>query len=769
MRLNRENVPMIEAEWRNFSKIVKYETKEKYLEITVDNGEEILTVHVSFPTEGGIRLCTADKTGFFEPTDSLPIAYSGLQFRRLTLEAGYERIEIIQEDTSWSIYFYNSSGKHILSLNSDFFRVGYAGGERKKAMAVFPLVPDEKIYGFGERFHSEDMRGSDFCLWNLDCFSMFYRSYVNIPIFHSSAGYSVFFNSLNCCEVDVGSIDSEHLTMEFEGPKWDMFVYTGTPEENIAKYVKLTGMPWLPPKWAFRYWAGGGNMVWDNYGQGDYREELEKCMEGYVKIGTPDIAAVYGEKDPSNNEEGYRILEKYNSRMLAWNHPSLYIKDMMKLLETDDVSEIPYVMDINDHSKQAKRCCIDFTDPKSEEVIAAYFRDYWNWGLKGCMVDYGEINPLESLFSNGMTGDEMHNHFAYYYARAYHNAWKKRLGNDYVLFARAGSAGYQRWAASFGADQHSDFEGLRKALHGMTNIVTSGQAFWGSDIGGFGGPPTPDLYIRWLQFGTFSPLMRAHGCGLDRNPWTYGKIAVDVYRRMYWTRENLLNDIYSYAVKANKTGIMPIQPMQVAFPNQNIFPKYGAQYMFCGDLMVCPVVEENKWEKEVIFPKGKWFDFFTGEPCEEKRDQTVRAHLEEIRVFVKGGAVIPLTLTDSFTVGDSMLDREKHGTMLITPGNRSTKFRYYSGEEAFADYKLTCGKQKMTLSCKGVNGISCIMVYGKIKSAKCGRREFTEVHNGTAVTKPGIYRLDDNRTLIKLHRDDWKNVILYTEVGGENK
>lgn len=747
MKLNRENVPMINAKWESFSNISEMELFDDRLDITIKNCYEQVKLRLTFPTTGGVRLCTADKTGFFEPDGVLPIQCIRPHGRRMTFTAGKEKAEFNRFENEWHISILTADDKNLLELSSENLFLGYDDEQRKKAQIVLPLSDNEKLYGFGQRYHSFDAVGTDFCLWNIDCFSVFRRSYINIPFVHSSKGYSMFFNSTNCCEVDAGANDKTKCVMEFEGPKWDMFLYGGAPSENISNYLNLTGMPWIPPKWAFRYWAGGAFGVWQSKGMGNHKEVLRDCLEGYKKIGIDNVAALFGEKDPFEDKESYPLLAEYGTRMLGWNHPSLYIDDMKKLIGVTELEDVPYVKDSRHPEKQAERCCIDFTHPNAQAVIEAHFKDMWDWGLKGCMVDYGEINPIESVFYNGLEGDEMRNLFAYYYGKVYHDAWSKRWGDDYVLFERAGCAGSQHWVANFNGDQVSTFDGLRRALNGMLTLTSCGMPICGSDIGGFGGPPSPELYIRWLEFSTFSPLMRAHGCGRDRNPWTYGRNAIATFQRMYWLRESMLNMLYSSAVDAHKTGNIITKAMPIAYPGQNIYPENAAQFMFCDQLMICPVVEEGKWDKKVIFPEDIWYDFYTGAKCREEREQFVWAYLEDIPVYVKSDAIVPLTLSDTFTPCDTLAEGTLNETLLVTAGSKA-ELRHWISKEGYCDYTTVTDGNSLTLTAEGDNFITCILFYGKLSAAEADGKQID------------VTAIDDNRCVVKLGDSDWKRVCL---------
>ena len=106
--------------------------------------------------------------------------------------------------------------------------------------------------------------------------------------------------------------------------------------------------------------------------------------------------------------------------------------------------------------------------------------------------------------------------------------------------------------------------------------------------------------------------MRLHGTG-DGDPWYYGKTAEESFKSYYWLRENFLKKIYSSSVYANKSGIPMCQSMPVAFPGQKALFSAAEQYLFCEDILVCPVTEKGAYYADVYFPNGNWVDLWTGE------------------------------------------------------------------------------------------------------------------------------------------------------------
>ena len=674
---NQYDLPVRLVEWSVPGKIEKKIYGDR--QIVFECGSELpeLCLTLSFPIEGGIRLSTGN-AGFFNPS-GLKAITRNISDEAEVFSADGLKAKLCCTETGFEIVLSGSGDNRSVTVKNTDILIGTENGKWIKSGFTQPLDAGERICGFGERFNTLNHRGTHFTLWNVDAWSKGTTAYKNIPLYHSSKGHMVFFNSMYSCEADIGAAADSVLKLEFEGPVWDVYFYISNPSQSIKEYTSLTGKPILPPKWALRYWAGGGFQVWEDRGKEKYLEVLEDCISGYEEMGIHDLSALFGEGLPFHNKAAYEILEKTGTRMLAWNHPSLMIEDMQELLKTEKLDEIPYFKDPENERKQAKREVIDFTHPNAVKLISEYFRTFWNWGLKGCMVDYGEILPIESVSYYGKTGDEMHNFLSYWYNKVYYDAWEKELDGDYILFSRSGCAGCQRWSASFGGDQVSEFEGLRQAFNGMLNLTVCGYTFWGTDIGGYGGPPSTEVYIRWLQFGTFNPIMRAHGCGKDRNPWTYGETAVRVFRQLYGLRENMLPYIYDYAVRAHNTGIPMTSMMQTSFPELKSLLNCDEQYMFCDNLLVCPVLKAGADKKAVFFPSGNWYDIFNGKLYRGCRRVIVDAPIEKIPVYVRAGSVIRLELAESGRLFDIAEKSRKLKGLLVAPPEKETE-NVYSAE-----------------------------------------------------------------------------------------
>ncbi len=166
-----------------------------------------------------------------------------------------------------------------------------------------------------------------------------------------------------------------------------------------------------------------------------------------------------------------------------------------------------------------------------------------------------------------------------------------------------------------------------------------GHAFWSHDIGGFYVQPTPELYVRWAQFGLLSPLSRAHGV-TTRLPWDYGEEALHIFRDYVRLRYRLLPYIYTYACIAAETSLPLMRPMLLEFPDDPNTYSMDLQYMLGSELLVAPIYN-SAGRRPVYFPAGRWVDYWTHEVIEGPQTRWVEVPLDVMPLYVRGNALIP--------------------------------------------------------------------------------------------------------------------------------
>lgn len=187
------------------------------------------------------------------------------------------------------------------------------------------------------------------------------------------------------------------------------------------------------------------------------------------------------------------------------------------------------------------------------------------------------------------------------------------------------------------------------------------------------GWPEPAVYMRWTQFGTFSPLMRCHG-RTPREPWDYGPAAIANYKFCAWVRENLLDYIYNAAAQAHETGFPIMRSMAVAYPDDVPDTANNSEYLFGRDLLVAPVVTENN-NKTIAIPPGRWTDLWNGQTISGPTNFTTYVPLNTIPVYLKPGTIMPVYLNRDFQFGQSMSSGSIKA-LIVTPPNADEKAEF---------------------------------------------------------------------------------------------
>lgn len=741
------------------------EGEEEFALNVVADGQEI-KLYLSFPSTGGFRLHT-DETGYFEPESVQKIQYEKNGDSAITMKAeDGTKVVYTAEGELFALNVYNSDDRWLFQITPEQIGFGYSKGSLTKVRLEMPLAEDESIYGSGERFNELEQVGKRLLMWNVDCGyhgdsseAELWRGYKNVPIFHSNRGYTLFSNTFYSGSADIGYTNEGKYTLEFQGPQFDFYIWTGTPEENLIAYTDLTGKSVLLPKWAYQYSAGAGQDVWRESGS-MYGKAVE-VMEKYAELGTPNLASVYVEDIGQDDANVYNVFKKTGTRVLKWNGPDMSLEDMRSSLPGVEDKELPRVKNERNPA-QDSGSFIDFTSDSSATALKNYLTREFQWGNRGGLIDFGELIQLRTLFrGNGLTGEQMHNFYPYWYAKRYNEAMTQLdEGDGFVYFSRAGCAGAQAYTAFFTGDQEASMEGLRQQLVAGLSASASGISMWGGDLAGYGGQPTDQVFARGMQFATFEPVMRSHGT-TSRFPWDYGSLGISTYKTHYWLRENLLNKIYSTAIVSNKTGLPVTEPLTMVYPEDSSLDGVYESYLFCDDLLVTPVLKENVYQQNVTFPEGNWYSLWNGEKRTGSGVQQVEAPADKSPVYIKAGAVIPVTVAPSLTLTDSMQDAETQEALLVTLPDEDREVTYWKDEDTSVVYKnRAVNDTHFQITAGEGNEASAIIVKGLAAyDVEVDGKKLTRLtKRPEAGTEAGFFNEDDSETVIWIGDSNWSDV-----------
>jgi alpha-D-xyloside xylohydrolase len=174
--------------------------------------------------------------------------------------------------------------------------------------------------------------------------------------------------------------------------------------------------------------------------------------------------------------------------------------------------------------------------------------------------------------------------------------------------------------------------------------------YWTTDIGGFisGGnlndPKFRELFVRWFQFGVFSPIFRVHGTRWpDENElWSYGPETQKILVEYDWMRYRLMPYIYSEAWRVTSQHGTLMRPLVMDWREDVEAQNTGDEYLFGPALLVSPVTTQGATTRTVYLPKATWYDFWTGERAEGGKRIEADAPLNKLPLFVRAGSIVPM-------------------------------------------------------------------------------------------------------------------------------
>lgn len=526
-------------------------------------------------------------------------------------------------------------------------------------------VPYAGAYGMGEKFNGLNQKGNTVVNQVIEhfCHQGEY-TYLTAPFFVTDTGLGIYI------ETDKKTVFSFHENIVCEIPEdAAVYVFIGAVDEVISAYMKLLGEAKLPPKYAFGVWisANHWNSQQDVENQMKYLEKYQFPASVMVLEAWSDEATFYiwnGASYEPKPDGGILAEDDFDySKSSYWSDPAgmihrLHDRDIHLVLwqipvykgqSEDEEKNRQLIFDKEDAVRRG--FCVknedgtpyqipvgnwfetslipDFSNQSACESWFAKRQYLLDMGVDGFKTDGGEfIYRPDVMLKNGMDGTEAKNA----YSRLYTEAYTQFLGNDHVLFSRAGSRGAHRMPIHWGGDQQSENSELRAVFGAGLSAAMTGIPFWSFDIAGFAGPlPTADLYRRATQLACFVPALQWHSepdggqfkeimPGADgnneRSPWNIAQAwgdseLLDEIRFWHNLHMNLVPYIYSSAVDCCEEYRPMMRPLVYTWSKHRQAVEWEDEYMFGESLLVAPLFEENQTSRKLWLPPGKWYGFFS--------------------------------------------------------------------------------------------------------------------------------------------------------------
>jgi alpha-D-xyloside xylohydrolase len=530
-------------------------------------------------------------------------------------------------------------------------------------LAAFALESGEAVFGHGEKWGPLNHRGQLLRSRVEDALGVNAEaSYKNTPFAWSPRGWGLFVHTAATVTHGVGHPAWSHRSyvLDVEDAALDLFLIAGdVPAMILERYTWLTGRPPRLPRWSLGAWFSRAFYK-------DADEVLSTARKLRARKIPADVVLLDGqawqdnrsrfrfEFDPARYPDPRAVLDELhalNFKVCVWEYPMVSVRgplfadfEAKGWLLRDPATGHAVVHDwgeasLDPLSPLQPSGLIDFTHPDAY----AYWRDghakLFDLGVDVIKTDFGEQVPTNCVAYAMAERDELHNIYPLLYHRCVFEATERARGQGFV-FARAGWAGSQRLPAHWGGDPQADWEALAASLRGALSWGLSGGAFYATDVGGFLGPPEPELYVRWAQAAVFASHLRFHGTS-PREPWAFGEEAEAVVRRWLDLRYQLIPYLESCLDEAEATGMPVMRAMSLAFPDEPEAWMIDTQYMFGPELLIAPILRPGG-RVRVYLPHGQWRDFISGEGFDGGRSLELGYPLERFPVFARAEAEIPL-------------------------------------------------------------------------------------------------------------------------------
>ena len=631
--------------------------------------------------------------------------------------AANPNVQVRIDDATGLVTFLNNDGEVLLSETGAPMLDPRSDEVNKGKLRIaqrWQLQEDEDIYGLGQlRDEAMSWRGRDMELWN-------HNTYIAIPYITSSRGYGLYWDNAGKSRF---TDNSEGMQFQSEvSPCIDYyFIYhDGTQDGVMAAVRQLSGQATMLPLWTMGHWQcreryktsdelaavldkyrqlqiplDGIVQDWQYWGcdsnwnamkfQNPYyiNKVGDKAWERYLPDDLKKLAADYKAKglEPrlKSPQEMVDYVHQNNAHLMisiwanfgSWTEPYKELQKIGALLPFDtwprNKGVLPY----------------DPYNPKARDIYWKYLSHLYQMGFDAWWTDSTEPDHFEETAETDahQTYDgswlSVKNAFPLMSNRGIYEHQRAMKGNKKrsIQMTRSGSFGIQRYATfSWSGDIKASWQEMKNQVPSGLNYTLCGIPYWNTDLGGFfywdyeqspRNPAVQELQTRWMQWGTFMPLMRNH-CSSpmvseiyefgQKGDWAYDAM-VDAVKLRY----RLLPYIYSMMGEVVQYSGMMMRPLVMDFANDVKARRLNDEYMFGHALLVKPItdpmytwkddqkrgheiypdIRQAKAPVSVYLPTSIWYDFFTGERYEGGRTILRPTPITDMPVYVRAGSIIP--------------------------------------------------------------------------------------------------------------------------------
>ena len=460
---------------------------------------------------------------------------------------------------------------------------------------------------------------------------------------------------------------------------WYFMAYGHDYKKALLEYTKIAGKAPMPPLYSFGYWYS----KFQKYSQQDFMDLVNEIHQHDIPIDIM-VMDMNWHKDGWTGWSWNKELIPDPEGLIQWFHDK-NLKTTLNLHPADGIgthedNHVALANDLGLPTNQTIKWNIENQNfykyffknimrPHENIGVDFWWLDWQQWMIAPEMEDLGNTFWLNHVYYNDMQIN--------------------RPDRRPMIFHRWGGLGSHRYPIGFSGDSWATFPTLAFQVYYNSTASNVAYGYWGHDLGGHNqsGPNNPELFLRWIQFGVFSPLTRTHAGeapNMDRRIWKYPNF--NSMNEALKLRYALIPYIYTYSRVSYDTGLSLCRPLYYDSPEENEAYKQETTYMFGDEILVSPIVAASEFKigtatKQFWLPEGKWFEAKTGNVFEGKLKHIRSFAQNEIPFYYKEGAVIPM-----YTDIKHLKQRPDTLIVQFIPG-KSGSFSFYEDEGDNEKYK----------------------------------------------------------------------------------
>ena len=578
----------------------------------------------------------------------------------------------------------------------------------------------------------------------------FYGAHNFLLVRDGSTCFGLFVDFPGKVYYDIGYTRHDLFSFHTETPDYDLYLLSGGNENAICKEFRtLIGRSYIPPKWAF----GLAQSRWGYKTEEDVREVARQYKEHNLPLDMicMDIEYMQDYADFTVNKERFPDLAKLSADLKAQGIRLVPIIDAGVRIDPNDPTctegvEKGYFCKKADGTPfvaavwPGKAYFADFLRPEVREWFGHKYKALTDCGIEGFWNDMNEpslfysperlrafLNDMAALrekdnieqeefflrvvggamglmnspadyasFYHEVDGqkvrhDQVHNLYGGSMTRAAGEAFADlRPGQRTLLYSRSSFIGSHRYGGIWLGDNNSSWAQLLANIQMMPSVQMCGFLYSGADLCGFSSDTTPDLALRWLEFGLLTPLMRNHSAvGTRMQEYYCFPEVLPAVRNMIRLRYALLPYLYSEFMKAALENTSYFRPLAFDYPDDPDAREVEDQLLLGEGLMAAPVYVQNAHGRHVYLPEPmKLLRLRAVDDYDEEilpaGHHYIRCALDEVLLFLRPGHIVPVAQPANST---SELDDASLTLWSFLPDGESAEYRMYRDDGVTTEYE----------------------------------------------------------------------------------